>query len=220
MGRLVQLLLPGTNHLHLSPMMRSMTLYCVVLFMIPLVTCLSLQTQKKSGNLRSDVDEAALLRRELENLVENLSDQNQLELLETIMGRGHDESTEFDLITAELKDMGIDEEDIEDLKQLSELMYEFLRQIPALVTKLKLEEEYDLFDNVQLYLLGLPNKLGPLGYVALQYVLEELDASDGEIIDIKVESVSTTPVPATEVPTFRRKRSSPLEQVMRLRRAI
>jgi len=116
--------------------------------MIPLVTCLSLQTQKKAGNLRSDVDEAAL-RREVENLVENLSDQNQLELLETIMGRGHDESTEFDLITAELKDMGIDEEDIEDLKQLSELMYEFLRQIPALVTKLQLEEEYDLLDNVQ-----------------------------------------------------------------------
>merc|ERR1711970_411941 len=201
MGRLVQLLLPGTNHLHLSPMMRSMTLYCVVLFMIPLVTCLSLQTQKKSGNLGSDVDEAAL-RRELENLVGNLSDQNQLELLETIMGRGHDESTEFDLITAELKDMGIDEEDIEDLKQLSELMYEFLRRIPALVTKLQLEEEYDLLDNVQLYLLGLPNKLGPLGYVALQYVLEELDDS-GEIIDIKVESVSTTPVPAAEVPTFR-----------------
>merc|ERR1719348_2247802 len=188
------------------------------------MTCLSLQTQKKSGNLGSDVDEAAL-RRELENLVENLSDQNQLELLKTIMGRGHDESTEFDLITAELKDMGIDEEDIEDLKQLSELMYEFLRQIPALVTKLQLEEEYDLLDNVQLYLLGLPNKLGPLGYVALQYVLEELDDSDGEIVDVKVESLqspSTTSSAAQipEAPSFRRKRSSPLEQVMRLRRAI
>ena len=158
------------------------------------------------------------------------------------MGRGHDESTEFDLITAELKDMGMDEEDIEDLKQLSELMYEFLKQIPSLVTKLQLVEEYDLLDNVQvcflasftsvnsnivlqLYLLGLPNKLGPLGYVALQYVLEELNDSDGEIVDIKVESLQpsgTTSSAAqnTEAPSFRRKRSSPLEQVMRLRRAI
>ena len=86
--------------------------------------------------------------------MKNLSDQNQLELLETIMGRGHDESTEFDLITAELKDMGMDEEDIEDLKQLSELMYEFLKQIPSLVTKLQLVEEYDLLDNVQVCLLA------------------------------------------------------------------
>merc|ERR1712037_90578 len=101
--------------------------------------------------------------------------------------------------------MGMDENDIEDLKQLSELMHEFLNQIPAVAKKLELTHEYDLLDNVQLYLLGLPNKLGPLGYVALQYVLEELDDSDGEIVDIKVESVSTTPVPATEVPTFRRK---------------
>merc|ERR1711955_18471 len=200
---------------------------CIILpIVIPLVTGLSLQTQQKTsgGNLGPLVEEAAL-RREIENLVKNLSDQNQLELLETIMGRGHDESTEFDLITAELKDMGMDEEDIEDLKQLSELMYEFLKQIPSLVIKLQLVEEYDLLDNVQLYLLGLPNKLGPLGYVALQYVLEELDDSDGEIVDIKVESLqppSTTSSAAqiTEAPSFRRKRSSPLEQVMRLRRAI
>merc|ERR1712025_985517 len=140
------------------------------------------------------------------------------ELLETIMGRGHDESTEFDLITAELKDMGMDEEDIEDLKQLSELMYEFLKQIPSLVTKLQLVEEYDLLDNVQLYLLGLPNKLGPLGYVALQYVLEELNDSDGEIVDIKVESLQpsgTTSSAAqnTEAPSFRRKRSCPLSRL-------
>merc|ERR1711909_71451 len=132
-----------------------------------------------------------------------------------------DERTEFDMITAELREMGMDEDDVEDLKHLAEMMHEFLDQIPSLAEKLELRKKYDLLDNVQLYLLGLPNKLGPLGYVALQYALEELDDSDGEIIDIKVESVSTTPAPAPEVPEFRRKRSSsPLEQVMRLRRAI
>merc|ERR1711942_313196 len=216
----------GNLNIYLSKMMKMLIPSCIILpIVIPLVTGLSLQTQKTSGgNLGPEVEEAAL-RRELENLVKNLSDQNQLELLETIMGRGHDESTEFDLITAELKDMGMDEEDIEDLKQLSELMYEFLKQIPSLVTKLQLVEEYDLLDNVQLYLLGLPNKLGPLGYIALQYVLEELDESDGEIVDIKVESLQpsgTTSSPAqnTEAPSFRRRRSSPLEQVMRPRRAI
>merc|ERR1711982_76321 len=206
-------------------MMKMMNPICTLLpIVIPLVAGLSLQTQKTSGgNLGPEVEEAAL-RRELENLVKNLSDQNQLELLETIMGRGHDESTEFDLITAELKDMGMDEEDIEDLKQLSELMYEFLKQIPSLVTKLQLVEEYDLLDNVQLYLLGLPNKLGPLGYIALHNVLEELDdTTDGEIVDIKVEPVAatttTTPAPEPTVPTYRKKRSSPLEQVLRFRRS-
>merc|ERR1712025_858604 len=138
---------------------------------------------------------------------------------------GNDESSEFDLITAELKEMGMDEYDIEDLKALAEMMHDFLGQIPSLAQKLELKKEYDLLDNVQLYLLGLPNKLGPLGYVALQYVLEELDDSEGEIVDIKVESLQpsgTTSSAAqnTEAPSFRRKRSSPLEQVMRLRRAI
>ena len=79
----------------------------------------------------------------------------------------------------------------------------------------------------QLYLLGLPNKLGPLGYIALHQVLEELEDAegDGEIVDIKVEpaaptttATTTTPTPETTVPTFRKKRSSPLEQVLRFRR--
>merc|ERR1712112_810874 len=216
----------GNQNIYLSKMMKMLIPICTMLpIVIPLVTGLSLQTQKTSGGNLGPLVEEAELKRELENLVKNLSDQNQLELLETIMGRGHDESTEFDLITAELKDMGMDEEDIEDLKQLSELMYEFLKQIPSLVTKLQLVEEYDLLDNVQLYLLGLPNKLGPLGYVALQYVLEELNDTDGEIVDIKVESLqpsetTSSAAQSTEVPSFRRKRSSPLEQVMRLRRAM
>merc|ERR1719244_2559655 len=100
-------------------------------------------------------------------------------------------------------------------------MHEFLDQIPSLAEKLELKKEYDLLDNVQLYLLGLPNKLGPLGYIALHNVLEELDDADGEIVDIKVEPVvasTTTVAPETTVPTYRKKRSNPLEQVMRFRR--
>merc|ERR1712025_961073 len=170
--------------------------------------------------------EEAKLKRELENLVKSL-DTDQLELLETILGKedANDESKEFDMISAELKEMGMDEEDIEDLRMLAEMMHGFLSQIPALATKLELEKEYDLLDNVQLYLLGLPNKLGPLGYIALHQVLEELEEAegDGEIVDIKVEPATTTtptttsPPPEATGPTFRKKRSSPLEQVLRFR---
>merc|ERR1712179_861246 len=158
------------------------------------------------------------------NLVKSL-DNDQLNLLETILGKEDedDESTEFDMITAELKEMGMDEEDIEDLKQLAEMIHEFLNHIPELAQKLELKQEYDLLDNVQLYLLGLPNKLGPLGYIALHSVLEELEDAedDGEIVDIKVEpaaTTTTTPALETTVPTYRKKRSSPLEQVLRFRR--
>merc|ERR1712215_305496 len=120
------------------------------------------------------------------------------------------------------KEMGMDDDGVEDLKHLAEIMHEFLDQIPTLAEKLELRKEYDLLDNVQLYLLGLPNKLGPLGYIALHNVLEELDdADDGEIVDIKVEpvvaSTTTTVAPETTVPTYRKKRS-PLEQVLRFRR--
>merc|ERR1712034_253768 len=171
--------------------------------------------------------EEAKLRKELETLVKSLDD-DQLDLLNAILGKDIDEAAEFDMISAELKAMGMDEEDIEDLQQLSELMHLFLKQIPAVSTKLDLTQEHDLLDDVQLYLLGLPNKLGPLGYIALHNVLEEMDEADGEIVDIKVEpAVTTTTITTTTVlpettsaPTLRRKRSSPLEQVMRFRRHV
>ena len=76
-------------------------------------------------------------------------DDDQLELLEAIMGKDIDEAAEFDMISSELKAMGMDEEDIEDLQQLSELMHLFLKQIPAVSTKLELTQEHDLLDNVQ-----------------------------------------------------------------------
>jgi len=156
-------------------------------------------------------------------LVKSLDDE-QLELLEAIMGKDIDEATEFDMIMVELKGMGMEEEDIDDLKQLSELMHEFLNQVPEVATKLELNHEYDLLDNIQLYLLGLPNKLGPLGYIALHHVLED-EGEDGKIVDLVVEPVAvTTPVPEVKkveakepAPTFRKKRSA-MEQVLRFRR--
>merc|ERR1712215_99943 len=202
-------------------MMKTIGTLCMAVFTISVVNSMTMGAQKKSDADSGAEVEEARLRKELENLVKSL-DNDQLNLLETILGKEdeNDESTEFDMITAELKEMGMDEEDIEDLKQLAEMMHEFLNHIPELAQKLELKQEYDLLDNVQLYLLGLPNKLGPLGYIALHSVLEELEDAedDGEIVDIKVEPAATTTLaPETTVPTYRKKRSSPLEQVLRFR---
>jgi len=169
--------------------------------------------------LLQELEEAELLK-ELETLVKNLDDE-QLELLESIMGKDIDEATEFDMIVAELKAMGMDEEDINDLKQLSELMYDFLIQVPEVATKLELSHDYDLLDNIQLYLLGLPNKLGPLGYIALHHVLED-DGEDGKVVDVIVEPVAAPKekevAPEDAAPSYRRKRSV-MDQVKRLRRS-
>jgi len=198
-------------------------LLSLAISMVCMVNGLSLKGPKvpqvDKEALLQELEEAELLK-ELETLVQNLDDE-QLELLESIMGKDIDEATEFDMIVAELKAMGMDEEDINDLNQLSELMYEFLIQVPEVATKLELSHDYDLLDNVQLYLLGLPNKLGPLGYIALHHVLED-DGEDGKVVDVIVEPVAATKekevVPEDSAPTFRRKRSTPLEQVMRFRR--
>merc|ERR1719357_1731524 len=88
-------------------------------------------------------------------MIQNLDDE-QLDLLEAIMGKDIDEVSEFDMILAELVEMGMDESEVHDLKQLAALMYEFLVQVPEIATKLNLEKDYDLLDNIQLYLLGLP----------------------------------------------------------------
>merc|ERR1712083_894455 len=88
----------------------------------------------------------------------------------------------------ELKAMGMDRQDISDLKQLAELMHEFLINVPNLKLKLEIVSNNDLLDNIQLYLLGLPNKLGPLGYIALHHILDgEETGETGEIVDVVVE---------------------------------
>merc|ERR1719452_51352 len=191
---------------------------------------------------------------ELELMVKNLSDE-QLDELEKLLGKNiEEEGTEFDKIMVELKEMGMEDEDIADMKHLSQGMYDFLSLVPDLGEKLDFATEYDLMDNIHLYLLGLENKLGPLGYIALHHVLEDGE-QDGQIVDVIIEPISTkaapvdakvspvstkaapvaakvSPVPTkaplvekamevktTAVPSFRRKRSSPL-QVLRKRRFI
>merc|ERR1712202_85650 len=144
----------------------------------------------KKAAMLKELEDAQLLK-ELEILVKNLDD-DQLDKLEAIMGKDIDEVTEFEMIMA---------------------------------SKLELESDYDLLDNIQLYLLGLPNKLGPLGYIALHHVLED-EGEDGQIVDVVIEPVTIAPVveKAIEVqdsaPSFRRKRSSPLQQVPRTRRQV
>jgi len=180
----------------------------------------------KKEALVQELEEAQLLK-ELEILVKNLDDE-QLEKLEKIMGKDIDETTEFDMIVNELKDMGMEDSDITDLKQLAQLMHEFLSQVPEIGEKLDFDHEYDLLDNIQLYLLGLPNKLGPLGYIALHHVLEE-EADEGEVVDVVIEPVVT--VSSTQAPrvtekavnqpiALRRRRESPLKKVIDARRGV
>merc|ERR1712243_350306 len=115
-------------------------------------------------------------------LIGNLSSE-QLEELQDIMERNHDEMTEFDLISGELAEMGVEEEDIVDLKLLGSMMNTFLIQVNDIEKRLEMKKPHDLMDHIQLYLLGLPNKLGPLGFLALHHVLttEEVDVAASKV---------------------------------------
>ena len=217
-------------------------------------------------SLIEELEHSQMLK-ELEVLIKNLDDE-QLDKLETILADNADDATEFDEIMEELIEMGMDKGDIEDLKQLAALMEEFLIQIPGINKKLEMKSDDDLSDNIQvglgslvlwylelivflpftfqLYLLGLPNKLGPLGYIALHHVLDGADDEDehGDIVDVVIEpssiakieemeakiagtpSSSAAPGEALEdeyqAPTFRRRRSvaSLLSQVPKQLKAL
>jgi len=122
------------------------------------------------------------LSKEIENLVSNLDDE-QLEQLEEILAKDLDEASEFDMLMAELKEMGMAEEDIKDLLELSGMMTKFLKQVPEVGEAVLVDSPYNLEDNVKLYLLGLPNNLGPLGFLALHSVLQD---GDDDIVDVKI----------------------------------
>jgi len=177
-------------------------------------------TEEQKEDLIQELEDAQMLK-ELEILIKNLDDE-QLDKLETILvQKDTDHSTEFGMIMTELKSMGVDDEDIEDLKQLASLMNEFLVQVPLLEEKLEMKGHTDLLDNIQLYLLGLPNKLGPLGFIALHHVLDsgDDDLGHGDIVDVVLEPSSVEKIErmvkekaakekAEDIaPTFRRKRS-------------
>merc|ERR1711931_236418 len=100
----------------------------------------------------------------------------ELDQLEAILGKPLDEKTELQMIQAELQQLGMDPQDVQDMFDLSEMMKKFLLKIPDVDTKLQLaSDDYSLGDHCKLYLLGLPNKLGPLGFLALHSILESAD---------------------------------------------
>jgi len=123
------------------------------------------------------------LSKEIENLVGNLDDE-QLEKLEAILAKDLDEASEMDMLMAELKELGMDQEDIEDLLELAGMMTKFLQKVPEVEEAVLTDSSsYSLEDNVKLYLLGLPNNLGPLGFFALHSVLQD---GDEDIVDVKI----------------------------------
>jgi len=191
--------------------------------------------ESSKEELLEELQDTQILK-EWEIIVKNLND-DQLDNIEDILAKDYERSQEFEMIMEELKAMGMDEQDISDLKQLAELMHEFLVKVPNLRIKLEIASNNDLLDNIQLYLLGLPNKLGPLGYIALHHILDGESEGNGEIVDVIVNPDSivdnyiekpydapydpydATYEPYNDVqlediaPTFRRKRSS-IEQVL------
>merc|ERR1719193_20168 len=118
-------------------------------------------------------------------MIDTLSAE-ELDQLEAILGKPLDEQTELQMIQAELQQLGMDPQDVQDMFDLSEMMKKFLLKIPDVDIKLQLaEDDYSLEDHCKLYLLGLPNKLGPLGFLALHSILE----SAGEaIVDVELGS--------------------------------
>merc|ERR1711970_1358267 len=118
-------------------------------------------------------------------MIDTLSAE-ELDQLEEILSKPLDEKTELQMIQAELEQLGMDPQDVQDMFDLAEMMKKFLLKIPDVDTKLQLhEDDYSLEDHCKLYLLGLPNKLGPLGFLALHSILE----SAGEaIVDVELGS--------------------------------
>jgi len=69
-------------------------------------------------------------------------------------------------VSEEIKNFGIKDEQVEDLNKMADRMFQFLAKAMARIGQSS--SQVDIFYNSQLYLLGLPNSLGPLGYFALQ----------------------------------------------------
>jgi len=133
------------------------------------------------------------LTKEIETLVRNLDD-DQLEQLEAILAKDLDAASELDMLMAELEELGMEKEDVEDLLGLAEMMAKFLRKVPEVERSLEEDSEYSLDDHVKLYLLGLPNNLGPLGFFALHSVLQDED----DIVDVKITDFEPAPEAAAE----------------------
>ena len=53
-------------------------------------------------------------------------DEDQLDKLERIMSKDLDSATEFQMLHDELVEMGMDEEDVQDLLDLGKMMHQFV----------------------------------------------------------------------------------------------
>jgi len=151
-------------------------------------------TEQEKLNLIQELEDEELAKA-VEALITNL-DADQLAKLETILSKDLDSEAELSMIQAELGEMGMDMEDINDLLDLASLMTKFLSKVPEVEQQLE-DDEYTLEDHVKLYLLGLPNKLGPLGFLALHSVLQ----TDDDIVDVKIEGFQPDPAAAKEAAT-------------------
>ena len=105
------------------------------------------QHETKKEELLEELQDAQILK-EWEIIVKNLND-DQLDNIEDILAKDLERSKEFEMIMEELKAMGMDRQDISDLKQLAELMHEFLINVPNLKLKLEIVSNNDLLDNIQ-----------------------------------------------------------------------
>jgi len=150
------------------------------------------------GSIHKDVEDYSdeELLQELGDFVDNLT-PDQLESLEEILDKEDlDDSSEFKMISEELEDLGMDGDDVHDLRVLTKLMHNYLENVPDIAESLEFTAATDLQDHIQLYLLGLPNNLGPLGYITLHKVLEDVD--EPEVI---VSAPSPIPGSKDTVPT-------------------
>lgn len=132
------------------------------------------------------------LAKELEQVLGSMSDE-QLARFETLLSKDLDTETELKMIQDELAELGMEPDDVTDLLDLATMMSKFLNRVPEVSSRMDLgEDDYSLEDHVKLYLLGLPNRLGPLGFIALHSVLQ----ADEEIVDVKIEDFQPNPVAA------------------------
>jgi len=151
------------------------------------------------GSIHKDVEDYSdeELLQELGDLVDNLT-PDQLESLEEILDKEDlDDNSEFKMISEELEDLGMDDDDVHDLRVLTKLMYNYLENVPDIAESLEFTAATDLQDHIQLYLLGLPNNLGPLGYITLHKVLEDVD-DEPEVV---VSAPNSIPGSTDTVPT-------------------
>ena len=124
-------------------------------------------------------------------------DDEQLAGIQEILAGSLDHLAEFKSVMVQLKTLGLKENHIQDLHLKAGLMKRFLNQIPDISARLDIAgTEYDLLDHLQLYFLGLPNKLGPLAFVTLRHVLQQNDdaSEDMRIVDIMMEPISSSSI--------------------------